>query len=181
MAFFLQRISIRIGRTVNFYFSSLDLHILAFSLRLHQRTVYTDTRTCCYRLQKFFAQLVHVYNDLNIIYCRTVIQGYETNLFTTTAGTDPSFTLTVVPKASLFSTSTIFVLLIASMFIFLFLGNQNKLAGFSNRLNSILFESPHAERVHFTFVQITPLSTSKVLFCKTGKIYTIQFNHVIAQ
>ena len=91
MAFFLQRISIRIGRTVNFYFSSLDLHILAFSLRLHQRTVYTDTRTCCYRLQKFFAQLVHVYNDLNIIYCRTVIQGYETNLFTTTAGTDPSF------------------------------------------------------------------------------------------
>ena len=71
--------------------SSLDLHILAFSLRLHQRTVYTDTRTCRYRLQKFFAQLVHVYNDLNIIYCRTVIQGYETNLFTTTAGTDPSF------------------------------------------------------------------------------------------
>ena len=70
---------------------SLDLHILAFSLRLHQRTVYADTRTCRYRLQKFFAQLVHVYNDLNIIYCRTVIQGDETNLFTTTAGTDPSF------------------------------------------------------------------------------------------
>ena len=32
MTFLLQRISIRIGRTVNFYFSSLDLHILAFAL-----------------------------------------------------------------------------------------------------------------------------------------------------
>ena len=57
------------------------------------------------------------------------------------------------------------------MFICLFLDNQNKIAGIVNRLIFVLFKSTHSERVHFTFVQITPFSSSQVSFCKSGKQY----------
>ena len=48
MAFFLQRISIRIGRTVNFYFSSLDLHILAEGMETKEQADYLLSSGCTF-------------------------------------------------------------------------------------------------------------------------------------
>lgn len=117
VSFFLQWISSWISRTEDLNLGSLYLHILPLTLRLCQDTIYADTSSRGNRFQELITQFIYIHNDLNIINCRTVIQGDKIHLFATTAVRTHPFTFTVVPKASLFSTSTIFVRLIVSICI----------------------------------------------------------------
>ena len=131
---FLQWISSWISRTEDLNLGSLYLHILPLTLGLCQDTIYADTSSRGNRFQELITQFIYIHNDLNIINCRTVIQAIKFTCLLPRR-TYPSFTFTVVPKASLFSTSTIFVRLIC-FHLYRFL----------------LFESSHPKSVHFPFI-----------------------------
>ena len=90
MTFLLQWICI-VASTQHFDFTSLHFHLLAGAYRFHHFTVHADTSAGSNQFQHLFIKISQIYYDLQIIYCRTVIQCDKVYLFATSTGANPSF------------------------------------------------------------------------------------------
>ena len=88
--FLLQRVCV-IASTQHFDFTSLHFHLLAGAYRFHHFTVHADTSAGSNQFKHLFIKISQIYYDLQIIYCRTVIQCDKVYLFATSAGANPSF------------------------------------------------------------------------------------------
>ena len=135
VSLFLQRISSWISRTEDLNLSSLYLHALPLALGLCQDTVYADTSSRGNRFQELITQFIYIHNDLNIINCRTVIQGDKIHLFATTAGANPSFHVHGSTES----------------FAFQHVYNFCSFNCF-HLYRFFLFESSHPKSVHFPFI-----------------------------
>ena len=91
MPFLLQRISFRIGRSINLNFVSLNFDSLSFSQGLNNGTGNTDTCSCSNGFQVFVAKFFIIGYYLDIIYSRTIVQRNKAYVFITAAGTHPAF------------------------------------------------------------------------------------------
>ena len=89
LSLFLQRIC-AVACTQKFDFGCLNFNRLTSTDRLNQHTVHAETCTGCELLYKFFVKFVSVNNYLHIIDGRAVVQRHKSDLFATTAGSDPS-------------------------------------------------------------------------------------------
>ena len=90
VAFLLERVGVRVSRTVDFDFGGLDLYRLALALRLDERPVHAEAGAGGDRLEVVVAQLLNIDDDLDIVDCRAIVEGDEAHLLAATAGTHPA-------------------------------------------------------------------------------------------
>ena len=87
---------IRWTKAVNLNLLTLYFDSLASTLALYQCADYTDTSTSCDAFQCIGIHRSRINDNLNVVYCRTIVECNEINCLAVSMGTNPSFHVNIL-------------------------------------------------------------------------------------
>ena len=120
MPFFLQRILLGVGCTVNHYLPCLYLDALPLSETFGKYAANGQSSSCGDKFQLLFGEFGNIDHYLNVIDGRAVIEGDETHVFVSSASSDPTFYIYLIAEVSTLQGSFYhYPFHIASIFYFL--------------------------------------------------------------